>query len=154
MSNEVENGEVCIKESDFLRELILQLRALDQFGTWSSVDDRELLIKKYIKTKEQLKSMPVIADIDEVIISEIKLIFKALAIAFERKSKEMANIVMEMSHEGFGRVVVFCDEVVLLDKTFRDAHRFGYKSLEHLRDEGEKMLERALERFKKFKGVK
>ncbi len=142
-----------LNRNDFTRELILQLRALDQFGNWSNLSDEELLEKKYVKTKEQLKEIPIIADIDEVLISEIKLIYKALAIAFERKCGEMANIVMEMSHEGFGRVVVICGGVVLADKTFRDAHRFGYKSLDKLSEDGAKMLDSALKKYEKYKSL-
>lgn len=143
-----------IKEHPFLSELLLQVRAMDQFGHWSSIPDAELLTKKYVKTKEDLRAIPVIADIDEVLTKEIRLIFQALATAFEKKSRQMANVVMEMSHEGFGRCVVICEGVVLCDKHFRDAHRFGYKSLENLAEEGEKMLSRALESWEKYQSWK
>lgn len=145
------SSEINIKEHPFLSELIAQLRATDQFGHWTSTPNDELLTKKYVKTKEDLKKIPVIADIDEILVKEIRLIFQALATAFEKKTCQMANVVMEMSHEGFGRCVVICEGVVLTDKHFRDAHRFGYKSLENLAEEGEKMLRKAFESWEKYK---
>lgn len=140
-----------LKENPFMAELIAQLRALDQFGHWSSMSDEELLAKKFVKTKEDLKNIPVIADIDEILIKEIRVIYQALATAFEKKTGEMANVVMEMSHEGFGRVLVTVGCVVLYDKHFRDAHRFGFRTMDKLIEEGDKMMKTALERWEKYK---
>ncbi len=139
------------ESNDFTKELIRQLRAADQFGNWSKMSDEELLVKKFVKTKEDLKLIPIIADIDEMLISEIKMIFKAVALQFERKTGVMCNVVMEMSHEGFGRCIVIADRVVLVDKYFKDAHRFGYRTLEKLYEEGQKYLEKSYEIYEQFK---
>lgn len=128
----------------YLEVLIGQVRALDQFGSWKDLSDEELLIEKYVKTKEDLKNMPVIADIDEMIIKDIRLLYQALALAFEKKTGVMCSVVMEMSHEGFGRAVVIADKVVIGGKYFKDAHRFGFRTLDKLYEEGEKMLSSAL----------
>ena len=136
--------------NDFTQELIRQLRATDQFGNWAKMSDEELLSKKYVKTKEDLKQIPIIADIDEMLISEIKMIFKAVALQFERKTGVMCNVVMEMSHEGFGRCIVIADRVVLVDKYFKDAHRFSFRTLEKLYEEGEKYLNASFEIYNKF----
>lgn len=138
-------------ESRFIKELIKQIRATDQFGTWSNVSDEELLTKKYVKTKEDLKKIPIIADIDEMIIKDIRLIFQALAVAFEDKTKVMCNVIMEMSHEGFGRAVVIADSIVVVDKYFKDAHRFGYRTLEKLEEDGDKLLEKSITIYEKYK---
>lgn len=142
------------ESNDFTKELIRQLRAADQFGNWSKMSDEELLVKKFVKTKEDLKKIPIIADIDEMLIGEIKMIFKAVALQFERKTGVMCNVVMEMSHEGFGRCIVIADRVVLVDKYFKDAHRFGYRTLEKLYEEGQKYLEKSHEIYEQFKPYK
>lgn len=142
------------ESNDFTKELIRQLRAADQFGNWSKMSDEELLIKKFVKTKEDLRKIPIIADIDEMLISEIKMIFKAVALQFERKTGVMCNVVMEMSHEGFGRCIVIAERVVLVDKYFKDAHRFGYRTLEKLYEEGQKYLEKSYEIYEQFKPYK
>ena len=48
----------------FIDTLVGQIRALDQFGTWANKSDKDLIEEKYIKTKEDLKNIPIIADID------------------------------------------------------------------------------------------
>lgn len=138
-------------ENPFLKQLINQIRAQDQFGTWSKFSDEELLAKKYVKTKEELKAIPVIADIDEMIIGDIKMIYQALALAFETETGEMCNVIMEMSHEGFGRVAVIADKVVIVNKYFKDAHRFSYRSIEKLVEDGEKMLASAVKIYEQYK---
>lgn len=135
----------------FLETLTGQIRALDQFGTWGNKSDIELLKEKYVKTKEELKNIPIIADIDEMQIKDIRLIYQAVALAFEKITGVMCSVVMEMSHEGFGRVVVFADKIVLCEKYFKDAHRFSFRTFEKLEDEGEKYLVKAQEVYNKYK---
>ena len=144
-------SQTVVEFSPFTQELIRQLRATDQFGNWAKLSDEEVLTKKYVKTKEDLKLIPIIADIDEMLIGEIKMIFKAVALQFERKTGIMCNVVMEMSHEGFGRCIVIADRIVLVDKYFKDAHRFSFRTLEKLYEEGDKYLNGSFEIYNKFK---
>jgi len=131
-------------ENLFIETLIGQVRALDQFGTWANKDDKDILVEKYVKTKEELKNIPVIADIDEMQVQDIRLIFQAIALAFEKKTGIMCSVVMEMSHEGFGRAVVIADKIVILNKFFKDAHRYSFRTYEDLVKEGDKMLDNAI----------
>jgi len=147
-------SDTVLEINAFTEELIRQLRATDQFGNWSKMSDEELLTKKYVKTKEDLKAIPIIADIDEMLIGEIKMIYKAIALQFERKTGVMCNVVMEMSHEGFGRCIVIADKIVLVDKYFKDAHRFSYRTLEKLYEDGQKLLDRAFEIYTQYKPCK
>ncbi len=140
-----------MRESPFLTNLVAQVRALDQFGSWDNKPDEALLREKFVKTKEQLAEIPVIADVDEEVTTNLKMLLKAVAVSFERESTQMASVVMEMSHEGFGRGVVLCGPVVLMDKTFRDAHRFSFPTLDKLAEEGDKWLQKALENYERFK---
>lgn len=138
-------------ENLFTTTLIGQVRALDQFGTWANKDDKEILCEKYVKTKKDLKNIPVIADIDEMQIQDIRLIFQALALAFEKKNGVMCSVVMEMSHEGFGRAVVIAEKIVIVNKFFKDAHRYSFRTYEEFLEEGEKMLENALKIYEQYK---
>lgn len=142
------------KKELFLSTLIGQVRALDQFGTWINKSNEDLLIEKYVKSKEDLKNIPIIADIDEMQIKDIRLVFQAVALAFEKMTGKMCSVVMEMSHEGFGRVVVFADKIVICEKYFKDAHRFSFRTFESLSEEGEKYLIKAEEIYNKYKDVK
>ena len=137
----------------FIDTLVGQIRALDQFGTWANKSNEDLLIVKYIKSKEDLKNIPIIADIDEMQIKDIRIVFQAVALAFEKITGVMCSVVMEMSHEGFGRVVVFADKIVLCEKFFKDAHRFSFRTYEDLENEGEKYLLKAQEIYNKYKNI-
>ncbi|MDR0664076.1 MAG: NifX-associated nitrogen fixation protein [Helicobacteraceae bacterium] len=136
--------------NDFLRSLIEQIRAQDQFGAWDNKSDDELLAKKYVKSKEEIRALGVIADIDEETIDNLKMLFKAVATAFERKTAKMVSVVLEMNHEGFGRGAAIAGDIVVMDKTFRDAHKFAFESVEKLAAEGEKWLNRAFEIYAKY----
>ena len=137
--------------SDFGLEIVRQIRALDQFGNWAKIGDEELLIKKYVKTKEELKLVPLIADIDEMMINDIKMIYKAVALSFERKTGVVCNVIMEMSHEGFGRCAVIADRICIVNKYFKDAHRFSYRTLDALFEDGDKTLQSAIDIYTQYK---
>ncbi|QOP40710.1 NifX-associated nitrogen fixation protein [Sulfurimonas marina] len=138
-------------ENIFIDTLIGQVRALDQFGTWANREDEEILKEKYVKSKEELKNIPVIADIDEMQIQDIRLIYQSVALAFEKETGVMCSVVMEMSHEGFGRAVVIADKIVIVNKFFKDAHRFSFRTYEKLVEEGEKMVQDAIKIYNEYK---
>ncbi len=138
-------------EKLFLETLISQLRAMDQFGTWAKKSDEELLSEKYVKSKDDLKNIPIIADIDEMQIKDIRLIFQSIALAFELKMGIMCSVVMEMSHEGFGRAVVLADKIVITNKFFKDAHRYSFRTYDALISEGGKLLKDAIEIYETYK---
>ncbi|MDD2382692.1 MAG: NifX-associated nitrogen fixation protein [Sulfurospirillaceae bacterium] len=137
-------------EQLFLETLTSQIRALDQFGTWAKKSNEEILCDKYVKSKEQLKEIPIIADIDEMQIQDIRLIFQSIALAFELKTSIMCSVVMEMSHEGFGRAVVLAEKIVITNKFFKDAHRYSFRTYDALMSEGGKMLKDALDVYEKY----
>jgi probable nitrogen fixation protein len=138
-------------ENLFIETLTSQVRALDQFGTWVNKSDEEILSEKYVKTKEDLRNIPVIADIDEMQTQDIRLIYQAIALAFEKKTGIMCSVVMEMSHEGFGRAVVIADKIVITNKFFKDAHRFSFRTYENLVEEGNKLLSNAIKIYDEYK---
>lgn len=137
-------------EKLFIETLISQLRAMDQFGTWAKKSDEELLSEKYVKSKEDLKNIPIIADIDEMQIKDIRLIFQSIALAFELKTGVMCSVVMEMSHEGFGRAVVLAEKIVITNKFFKDAHRYSFRTYDALVSEGGKILKDAIDIYNSF----
>ena len=132
-------------ETLFIETLTSQIRALDQFGVWTKKSNEEVLCEKYVKSKEQLKNIPIIADIDEMQIKDIRLIFQSIALAFELKTGVMCSVVMEMSHEGFGRAVVLAEKIAITNKFFKDAHRYSFRTYEDLIKESGKMLKDAIE---------
>ena len=62
----------------------------------------------------------------------------------------MASPIMQMSHEGFGRMVVTAGRLVVINKHLRDVHRFGFPSLAKLAAEGTKVVDDAVAWIEKY----
>ncbi len=57
----------------------------------------------------------------------------------------MAVPLVNLTHEGFGRAIITVGKLVVMDRTLRDVHRFGFPSLSKMKDEADKILSVALE---------
>ncbi len=138
--------------SDFIQEMVKQMRALDTYGTYDGWPvDR--ILAPYVVTKEQRRAIPVIGDPDEVLLSRIKAFYNAIASLIEKECGQMAVPMMNITHEGFGRAVITVGKLVVMDKTLRDVHRYGYESLSKMKDEADKLLSVALEIVGKYPEV-
>ncbi|CAI9084922.1 hypothetical protein A7K93_02830 [Candidatus Methylacidiphilum fumarolicum] len=134
---------------EFLTELVNQLRAQDTYGNWEGKKNEELL-KDYIIDAQKRKEIPIIGDPDPDILWRIELFFNAVALTIEKKTGVLVVPMMSMHHEGFGRVVLFGGRLVVINKTLRDVHRFGYPSLEKLGETGAKYATLGIEMISRF----
>jgi len=143
-----EQQEPVVQEDDkflqdpIVRQMVVQLRALDSYGTYDTWTDARVL-DPLVLTKERRKAIPVVGDPDETTISRVKAYYNALAQLLERETGLLAVPVINITHEGFGRALVLVGKLVALDKTLRDVHRFGFESLEALSAEAQKQLAKA-----------
>ena len=131
-------------QTDFIIEMLRQMRALDNYGTYDGWPATRILAP-YVLTKEQRRSIPVIGDPDEVLLARIRALYNAIAALIEKECGLMAVPMINITHEGFGRAVITVGKLVVMDKTLRDVHRFGFESLSKMKDEGDKLLSVALE---------
>jgi probable nitrogen fixation protein len=53
--------------------------------------------------------------------------------------------MMNITHEGFGRALITTGKLVVMDRTVRDVHRYGYESLSKMKEEADKLLAAALQ---------
>jgi probable nitrogen fixation protein len=65
----------------------------------------------------------------------------------------MAVPFIQITHEGFGRALIIVGKLVVMDKTLRDVHRFGFESVSKMKDEADKYLSVALEIIGKYPEV-
>jgi probable nitrogen fixation protein len=130
--------------TDYIKEMVKQMRALDSYGTYEGWPV-ERILAPYVVTKEQRRGIPVIGDPDEETLSRVKAFYNAIASLIEKECGLMAVPMVNLSHEGFGRAVITVGKLVVLDKTLRDIHRYGYESLSRMKDEADKLLSVALE---------
>lgn len=133
-----------ILESDFMQEMVKQMRALDTYDTYEGWSAAQIL-DPFVLTKERKREIPVVGDPDEITMSRVKAFYNAIASLIEKECKLMAIPMINLSHEGFGRAVITVGKLLVADKTLRDVHRFGFPSLSKMKDEADKLLSVALE---------
>ncbi len=141
-----------IYKTDFIREMLRQTRALDSYGQWDGKPMPEIL-DSYVLTKERKRELPVIGDPDEQTIARVKAFHNAIAVLIEKECGLMAAPFVQLTHEGFGRALILVGKLVVMERTLRDVHRFGFASLSKMKDEADKYLSVALEIIGKFPEV-
>lgn len=138
--------------STFVRALVQQIRASDPYGRLDAMSE-EILLKPYIVSKEERQAIPIIGDIDKEVEGRLRAFYNAAAAAIEQETGVMVSSLLEMSHEGFGRVILYAGRLILVSKTLRDAHRFGFPTVEKLAAEGEKLVRAGVEMLQRFPEV-
>jgi probable nitrogen fixation protein len=133
-----------VLETDFAREMVRQMRAIDSYGTYDSWPTEKIL-EPFVLTKEKKREIPVIGDPDEIVTARVKAFYNAIAALIENECGLMAVPMINLTHEGFGRALITVGKLVVMDRTLRDVHRFGFPSLSKMKDEADKILSVALE---------
>jgi len=141
-----------ILDTDFIKEMARQMRALDTYGTYSGWTVEKIL-DPYILTKERRAAIPLIGDPDDTTIARVKAFYNAIAVLVEKECKLLAVPLIHLTHEGFGRALITVGKLVVADRTLRDVHRFGFASLSKMKDEADKTLGIALERIGQYPEV-
>ena len=145
----VSDEDAAALASPFGRALVRQLRAHDTTGVWERKSDVELLAP-YVVTREQRRSMPVIADPDARQLWRIEQFWAAAGLAVEQASGIIATPLVKLTHEGFGRAILITGRLVAVSRILRDVHRFGFESLSKLAAEGGKLVDEAVRAIDKF----
>jgi probable nitrogen fixation protein len=132
-----------------LKALVNLIRAEDRYGAWERKPDHDLLTA-FVVTKEARRAIPIVGDPGPEMLLRVEQFYKALCFRIEQRSGLMASPVMEMTHEGFGRLVLIVGKLVVYSKSLRDVHRFGFPSLEALVKDGEKAVDEAVQTAERF----
>ncbi|MCX7593333.1 MAG: NifX-associated nitrogen fixation protein [Fischerella sp.] len=148
------NGTVPneVVTSPFLKAIVQQIRGQDSYGVYRNWSD-ELILKPYVVSKQKKREISVEGDVDPVTVGRIMAFYRAVAARIEQETGLLSQVVVDLSHEGFGWALVFSGRLLLTVKTLRDAHRFGFESLEKLAEEGEKLVRKGIELAQKFPEV-
>ncbi|MEL7314739.1 MAG: NifX-associated nitrogen fixation protein [Cyanobacteria bacterium J06559_3] len=143
---------LTVDSSPFLKAIVQQIRANDPYGTYRNWAD-ELLLKPYILSKKQRREIPVEGDVEAVTQGRIMAFYRAVAARIEQETGQLSQVVIDLSHEGFGWALVFSGRLILVSKTLRDAQRFGFDSMEKLNADGEKLVQKGVDLAKRFPEV-
>lgn len=141
-----------VSTSPFLKTLVLQIRGQDAYGVYRSWSD-DLLLKAFVVSKQKKREISIEGEVDPITQARIMSFFRAVAARIEQETGLISQVVIDLSHEGFGWALVFSGRLLLTVKTLRDAHRFGFDSLEKLAEEGEKFVEKGLDLAKRYREV-
>lgn len=128
-----------VLQSGFVKEMTRQIRAIDSYGVYDTASDVEVL-DPLVLTKDRKRAIPVVGDPDEETLARVKAFYNAIAVQTEAECGRMAVPMINISHEGFGRAIITVGKLVVMDKTLRDVHRFGFESLSKMKDEADKLL--------------
>jgi probable nitrogen fixation protein len=148
----IQTSPLAMADSPFLQAIVQQIRANDSYGTYRHWAD-ELLLKPYILSKAQKREISVEGDVDLFTQSRIMAFFRAIAYRIEAETGMLSQVVIDLSHEGFGWALVFSGRLLLVSRTLRDAQRFGFTSLEKLQEEGDRLVEKGIELATRFPEV-
>ena len=149
---DVAEAPTDVMQDPFIRELVKQWRAQDTHGAWEGKTDA-MLLDPYVLDAEKRKDLPMMADPDPETLWRMELYYNAIALSIERETKVMVSPMLKMHHEGFGRQVLIAGRLIVFNKQVRDAHRFGFNSLEKLAAAGTKAVTEAVEMIRKFPDV-
>lgn len=129
-------------ESPFAQEMVRQMRAIDTYGSYDEWPAARVL-SVLVLTKAMRREIPIIGDPDEVTVSRARAYYNAIAALIEARTGMMAATIVHLSHEGFGRALITVGKLIVVDKTLRDVHRFGFSELSRMTDEAERIVDRA-----------
>lgn len=136
-------GDDPVLETDFAKEMVRQMRAIDTYGTCDEWPVTKLLAP-FVLTREKKREVPVVGDPDKATVARVKAFYNAIAALIEKDCGLMAVPMINLTYEGFGRALITVGKLVVLDKTLRDVHRFGFSSLAKMKDDADKLLSVAL----------
>ncbi|MEN9279254.1 MAG: NifX-associated nitrogen fixation protein [Gloeomargarita sp. DG_1_4_bins_134] len=142
----------ALPTSAFLSTLVSQIRAQDPYGVYGSWSD-ERLLQPYILSKEERRKISLEQPVDEVTKGRITYFYGAIARVIEQQTGKLMQVVISLNEEGFGWALIFSGKLLLLTRTLRDAQRFGFPSLEHLIQEGEKAVQAGIALVEQFPDV-
>ncbi len=141
-----------VSTSPLLQEIVRQIRSQDSYNVYRNWAD-ELLLKPYIVPKAKKREISVEGDVDPVTKGRILLFYRGIAARVEQETGLLCQVVIDLSHEGFGWALVFSGRLLIVKKTLRDAQRFGFDSLEKLAEQGEKLVSQGVEIAQRYPEV-
>lgn len=148
----LENPAQFVAENEFLQEVVRQIRAYDSYGFYRSWTD-ELVLSPFVVSKKKKREISTEGDIDPATKLRILCFYRGIASLIEKETGQLCQVIVDLNHEGFGWALVWSGRLLSVSRTLRDAHRFGFESLEKLAEEGEKLSKAGIELSQRFPEV-
>lgn len=135
-----------------IQGLLRLIRAEDRSGAYDSEPDEELLAP-FVVTKAQKRELPMFDDPDPDILMRVSQFYAAVAWEVERQTGKPVAPMMDIHHEGWGRVLLISGRLVAVNSHVRELHRFGFETLAALIERAEKLAAEGIAAIAKFPEV-
>jgi len=139
-------------EDPFVKTLARLVRAADTHGVWDRKSDAEVLAD-FVVSREERRSRPIIDDLDPDIVDRVEAFYGAVGLAVEQATGRLAAPMLKLNYEGFGRVLLTAGRLVVISRTLRDVHRFGFDDFAALAAAGGKLVDEAAAMIGRFPEV-
>lgn len=130
--------------------LITKIRSHDPHNIWKNVADDTLMTRYYVLTKDDKKKIDAFSAISPETVAKIRLYYEAVALYVEQQCGKMIVTVLDINTEGFGRALLVYEDYIFLQKFHRNAHKFGFATLEEVLEEGETLAAKAIAKAESF----
>lgn len=147
-----ESQTSIVAETPFLQAVVQQIRAQDHYGVYRSWTD-ELVLAPFVVSKAKKKEISVDGDVDATTQLRVLSFYRAVATRIENETGKLCQVVIDLSHEGFGWALVWTGRLMVVSRTLRDAQRFGFESLEKVAEQGEKLVKSGVEMIQRYPEV-
>ncbi len=144
--------DIDASASPFVKGLLILLRAQDRSGAWDNEPD-DALLAPFIVTKAQKRELPMIGDPDPDILWRVELYYQTVAFEIERRCGRACAPMMNIHHEGWGRIVLIAGRLVCVNTHVRELHRFGFENVSQMVDKAEKLIAEGVATIEKFPTV-
>ncbi|MFO1418313.1 MAG: NifX-associated nitrogen fixation protein [Methylotetracoccus sp.] len=138
--------------ADFAQQMLRQLKALDTYDSYLGWP-AEKILDPLVMTRERKRAIPIVGDPDDITMARVKAYYNSIASLIEQQSGLMAVPVINLTHEGFGRAFITVGRLVVVDRTLRDVHRFGFESLGRMNEDAGKIIAQALALIEQYRPV-
>ncbi|MBF0624467.1 MAG: DUF269 domain-containing protein [Magnetococcales bacterium] len=142
----------AIYQSDFIRELVKQMRALDTYGVRDK-STPQALVQPFIVSATDRQSLSVAGDPGPEVLARLVGFFNTIALLIEKECGLAAKLFLNIDGAGAGTALVVVGKLVVTEKSLSGVQGFGFESLSRMKDEADKLLSVALNLIGKYSDV-
>jgi probable nitrogen fixation protein len=141
-----------MSHSPIVESLLRLVRSHDRSGAYDAEPD-DAILAPFIVTKAQKRDIPMFGDPDPDIMWRVEQYYAAIAWEMEKRCGRAVAPMMNIHHEGWGRVVLITGRLIALNSHVRELHRFGFESVEQMSEKAEKLIAEGVATIEKFPAV-
>jgi len=135
-----------------LVQSLLRLIRAEAGGAWDAEPD-DMLLAPFIVTKAAKRELPLIGDPDPDVLARVEKFYTAIGGEIERRTGKAIVPILNIHHEGWGRIVLLAGRLVAVSANVRELHRFGFEDLAQMVEKAEKLVADGVKTIERFPEV-